>query len=107
MRALFDDEEVIDLTEPFPDLRELHGEQFTKERTNADVREIIAAPSDCGAVAGIITLLGMIKRLGHEPGERLWPALFDFCADAFKELSLQSENVQRPTPNVQYANTAL
>ena len=102
MRALFDDKEIVDLAEMFPDLSELRRKQFAKERTNTDVREIITASSDRGSVAGIITVLGMIKRLLHEPGERLRAAAFYFSADELNKLSVQSENVERPTPNVQY-----
>lgn len=96
MRALFDNKEIVDLPEPFPDFGELRGKQFPKERANADVREIIAAPSNRGAAARVIAVLGVIKRLLHEPGERLWAALFYFGANEFNELSLQSENVGRP-----------
>ena len=112
MSALFDDKEAvrhgesvlwrIDLAETFPDLSELRGKQFAKERTNTDVREIIAASSDRGPIAGVITVLGMIKRLLHEPGEGLRAASFYFSTDELNELSVQSENVERPTPNVQY-----
>ena len=101
MRALFDDKEVFDLAETFPDLSELRGKQFAKERTDADVREIIAASSDRGPVAGIITVLGMIKRLLHEPGEGLRAAISNRVANELDELSLQSENVRRSTLNVQ------
>src|SRR6266513_699464 len=114
MRALFDDKEVvrhgqsvlwrIDFAEPFPDFSELRGKQFAKERTDADVREIIAASSDRGPVAGIITVLGMIKRLPHEPGEGLRASVFYYSTDELNELSVQSENVERPTPNVQYTS---
>ena len=113
MRALFNDKEIvrhgesvlwrIDLAEPLPDLGELRGQQITKERTNTDVREIIASSSDRGSIAGVITVLGMIKRLLHEPGEGLRAAPPYFSADELDKLSLQSENVERPTPNVQYS----
>ena len=85
MRALFDDKKIVDPAEPFPDLSKLRGKQFAKERTNTDVRELIAASSNCSAIAGIITVLRMIKRLLHEPGEGLRPALFDFSANEFNE----------------------
>ena len=85
MRALFDDKEIVDFAEPFPDLGELRAKQFSKERTDADVREIIAASSDGGAAAGIIAVLRVIKRLLHEPGKGLWAALFYFCADPIDE----------------------
>src|SRR5438309_11582951 len=94
MRALFDDEEIVDLAEPFPDLGELRAKQFSKERTDADVREIIAASYDGGAAAGIIAVLRVIKRLLHGPGRGLWAALSYLSADGLKELRLQCENVQ-------------
>src|SRR5438874_9868491 len=101
MRALFDDKEIVGLAEPFPDLGELRSQQFAKERTDADVREIIAVPADCSATAGVIAVLGMIKRLLHEPGEGLRAEISNRIANELDELSLQSENVQRPTLNVQ------
>jgi len=101
MRALLDDKEIIDPAQSFPNLGELRRKQFTKERTDADVREIIAVSSDCSPIAGIITVLGMIKRLFHEPGEGLRTAISNRVANELDELSLQSENVQRPALNVQ------
>ena len=83
MRALLDDYEVVDLANSFPDFRKLRSEQLSKDRSDADVREVIASSSNRGGAAGIITLLGMIERLLHEPGERLWPPLLYFSADRF------------------------
>ena len=85
IRALLDDYEVVDLANSFPDFRKLRSEQLSKDRSDADVREIIAAAADRGATAGIITVLGMIQRLLHEPSERLWPPLLYFSADRFGE----------------------
>src|SRR5437868_7008558 len=101
MRTLFDDKEIVDLAEPFPNLGELPGKQFAKEWTDANVREIIAASSNRSAVARIIALLRMVKRLLHEPGKGLWAAPLYFSADELDKLSLQLENVERPTSNVQ------
>jgi hypothetical protein len=50
---------------------------------------------------GIVSVLGMVKRLLHEPGERLGAARTNCFANELDEFSLQLENVQRPTPNVQ------
>ena len=83
MRALFDDKKIVGLAEPFPDLGELRGQQFAKERTDADVREIITPSSNLGLVAGIVTVLGMIKRLLHKPGKRLWAATADLLTNHF------------------------
>jgi hypothetical protein len=46
MRALFDDDEVIDVVEPLPHLRELGGQQLPKERTDAYAREIISVATN-------------------------------------------------------------
>src|SRR2546423_15291219 len=81
MRALLDDDEVVDLAESLPNFGKLGGEQFSKEWPDANIGKKIAASSDGRAIAGIIAVLGMIKCLFHEPGERLWAALFYFCAD--------------------------
>src|SRR5437588_8753950 len=102
MRALLEDGEVVDLAELFPNLGKLGDEQFSKERSDADTGKKIAASSDDRAVTGIIAVLGMIERLFHEPGERLWAALLDLCPNKLDKRSVQSENVQRPTPNVQF-----
>src|ERR1700737_1749241 len=101
MRALFDEREIIDLTEPLPDFHELRGEQFAKQWADADISKIIAPSSNLRAVAGIVAMFGMIKRLLHEPGEWLGPVIVDLVPDYFDQLGAQSENVERPTPNVQ------
>src|ERR1700736_2463206 len=101
MRALFDDKKIVDLAEPFPDLGELRGKQFAKERTDADVREIIAASSDCSAVAGIIAVPRMIKRLLHEPGKGLRPMAADFLTNHFDQRRVRTLRTQYPTLNVQ------
>ena len=81
MRALLDECEVVDLAEPLPNFGELGHEQLTKQRTNADVGEIIAASTDCRPVARIIAVLGMIKRLLHEPGEWLRADVVDLATN--------------------------
>ena len=102
MRALLEDGEVVDLAESFPNFGKLGGEQFSKEWPDANVGKKIAASSDGRAIAGIVAVLGMIKCLFHEPGERLWAVLLDLCPNKLDKRSVQSENVQRPTPNVQF-----
>ena len=69
VRALFNDREVGHSPELFPNLGELSREQLAKERADADVGEVIAVTSDGSTIARIITVIGMIKRLFHEPGE--------------------------------------
>lgn len=95
MHALFDDRKVIDPAKALPDFGKLRRQQFSKERADTDVGKIIAASSDRCAVARIIAMFGMIKRLFHEPGERLRAALLDFSLNELDELGLQSENVER------------
>ena len=98
---MFDDKEIVGLAEPFPDLDELRGKQFAKERTDTDVREIIAVPADCSAAAGVIAMLGMIKRLLHEPGERLWAALTNSRPNKVGQGFVGALWIQRSTFNVQ------
>src|SRR5947208_10192836 len=101
MRALLDDDEIVDpstalrtsFAESFPDFSELRGEQLSKERSDADVSEIVAASPDRRAVARIISVRGMIKGLFHKPGERLRAVLFDLIPNELDEFSLQSANV--------------
>src|SRR6266487_1738838 len=69
LRALFGDDEIVDLAEPLPDLHELRGQQLPEERTNAYAREVIAAAANCCLAARVIAVPAMIKRLLHEPGK--------------------------------------
>ena len=66
--------------------------------TDTDVGEIIAAPPDRRVVARIVAVFGMIKRLLHEPGERLRATTPDRVANELNQFSLQSEDSQCPTP---------
>src|SRR2546430_304222 len=70
MRALLDDREIAGPAQDFPHLGELRREQAPEERTDADVREIIAVPTDLALAGTVITEFRMIKRLLHEPVER-------------------------------------
>ena len=81
MRALLDNDEVLDLAEPLPHFRELHSQQLPEKRADAHVREEIAMPANCAPAGGIISVLGMIQRLVHEPAERLRAAFLNFCAN--------------------------
>ena len=63
--------------EPFPNLRELGREQFPKERADADVGKVIAASPNLRAAGRVVAVFGMIKRLLHEPRERLRTARAD------------------------------
>src|SRR5438874_2629445 len=97
----FDNNEVVDLTETFPHFDELKCEELTKKWPNADVREIITAPTNRRPAARIIAVLGMIKGLLHKPGEGDRAVRADSIADELSQLWVQPENVQRRTPNVQ------
>ena len=81
MRALLDDEKIVDLANSVPDLRELRCEQFSKDRSDADVGKVIAASSDSGAVAGIIAVFRMIQHPLHEPGEGNRAMIADLTAN--------------------------
>ena len=73
MRALLDNHEVVDFAESLPDFRELRAQQVPKQRADTHVGEIIAFPSNRAATRGIVSVLGMVERLVHEPGERSGP----------------------------------
>ena len=81
MRALLDNNEVVDLAELLPYFRELSGQQLAEKGADAHVREIIAAPPNRAPTGGIIPVLGMIQRLFHEPGKRLRAAFLNFGAN--------------------------
>ena len=88
VRALLDEDEVVDLTESFPDFRELSGQQLTEDRTDAHICEIISAATDRAPARRIVSVLGMIKRLLHEPGEGLRAPRFDFGANKFDQSAI-------------------
>src|SRR5205807_1594127 len=107
MRTLLDDDEVVVLAQKFPGFGKLRSEQFSKGRSDSNVRKIIAISPDFCPIARVITVLGMVKRLFHKPGERLRAAFTNFSPNELDELSFQSEKVERPTPNVQCRNAAV
>src|SRR6266480_1919298 len=71
VRPLLDNDEIIHLPKALPDFEELRGQQLPKERPHAHVREIISFAAYSAAARRIVTVLGMIEGLPHEPGERL------------------------------------
>jgi len=85
MSPLFDNDKVIDLVEPFPYLRELRGQQLSKKRPDAHVCEVISTPPNRASARGIISVLGMIEGLLHEPGKRHRTAVLNFRADNFEQ----------------------
>ena len=83
--SLLNNDEIVDLAEPFPHFRELHRQQLSEKRSDAHIRKIIATPSNRAFAGGVISVLGMIERLAHEPGKRLRTAVLDFRADNFEQ----------------------
>src|SRR5437667_6960773 len=79
--ALLNNDKIVDFTELLPDLSELCQYQLPKDRADADVGEIIAFAANRAASRGIVSVLGMVKRLFHEPGEGNWSVFFDFGAN--------------------------
>ena len=96
MRPLFDNSEIVDLVELFPDFEVLRGQQFTEYRTDTHVGKIIACTANRAGARGIISVLRMIERLLHEPGERLRALRTDRLTDQFNELRIQLQ--KGPTP---------
>src|ERR1700730_5288076 len=101
MCALFEDSEVVDAAKPFPDFGKLRGKESAEKRADAHVCKIVAAAPNRRPSARIISVRRMIECLFHEPGEGLRAVVADCFLDELDKLGLQSENVQRPTPNVQ------
>ena len=69
VRTLLNNDEIVDLTELLPDLSELCRHQLPEKRADADVSEIITFPANRAAARRIVSVLGMVKRLFHEPVE--------------------------------------
>ena len=88
VRALLKDDKIVDFTELLPDLSELCQHQFSEQRTNADVSEVITFAANRAAARGIVSVLGMVKRLFHEPGEGLWSALTNFDSNQLNQRSV-------------------
>src|SRR5438874_7670831 len=93
MRALLDKDEIVDLAKLFPDFGKLSGQQLPEDRTNAHICEIISTAPNRAPSGGIVSVLGMIKRLSHEPGKGLGAARPNYFANELDEFSLQPENV--------------
>lgn len=89
MCALFYDNKTVDPTEFFPELGELSAQEPAEKRADTDVGEVISFASDRSAAAGIVAMLGMIKRLFHEPGERLRTVCADLLANEVGEVGVQ------------------
>jgi hypothetical protein len=99
MCALLNNDKIIDFTELLPNLGELHQHQLSKKRADADVSEIIAFAANRAAARGIISVLGMVKHLLHEPVERLWSTIPNLGSDKLDKSGVSRLRPQRPTLN--------
>ena len=97
MRALLNDHKIVDFTQSLPDFRELHEHQLPEERADADIRKIIAFPANRAALGGIVSVLVMVKRLFHEPGEGNRAAIPNLIANELNQLGIPGLCPQRPT----------
>jgi hypothetical protein len=68
-----------------------------EERPDAYVSKIIAFPANRTATGGIVSVLGMVKHLLHEPVEWLWSTIANFVANEVDESGIPSLRAQRPT----------
>ena len=101
VRALLDNDEIVDSAESLPDFSKLRGQKFPEQRADAHVGEIIARSPNHAAPGGIVSVLRMIERQVHEPGKRDRAVRANGLTYQFGQHRIQSENVQRPTSNVQ------
>src|SRR5438105_15626004 len=67
--TLFHDFEIARSSQLFPNLRKLHREQFSEDRSNTHVGKKIAAPAYVRSPTGVIPTVGVIERQLHEAGE--------------------------------------
>ena len=88
VRPLFDDDEISGPAQRLPHLDELRREQPPEKRTDADVREVIAPPSNRAAPGTVIAQLRVIERLLHEPREGNGAALPDGLADVVDQIGI-------------------
>src|SRR5262249_34128429 len=97
MRALFNNDKIVDFTELLPDLSELRQHQLPEEPSNADVSEIITFSANRAAARGIIPVLRMVKHPFHEPGEGLWAAIANLRSNELNQRGVSRLRAQRPT----------
>jgi hypothetical protein len=99
VRALLNNDKIVDFTELLPDLSELCRHQLPEKRADADVSEIITLPANRAAAGGIVSVLGMIKHLLHEPVEWLWSTIANLGSDKLDQSGVSRLRPQRPTLN--------
>jgi len=97
VRALLNNDKIVDFTELRPDLSELCRHQLPEKRADADVSEIITFPANRAAARGIVSVLRMVKRLFHEPGEGLWSPIADLGSNDLDQRGVSRFCPQRPT----------
>jgi hypothetical protein len=97
MRTLLNDDKIIDFTEVLPYLGELCRHQLSEKRADADVGEIITFPANRAAARGIVSVLRVVKRLFHEPGEGLWSPIADRGSNDLDQRGISGLCPQRPT----------
>ena len=61
--------EVVDFADSLPDFSKLRAQQLPEQRANTHIGEIITLPSNRAATRRIVSVLGMVERLVHKPGE--------------------------------------
>ncbi len=104
MSALFDEGELVRSTEHFPHPGKLRGEQPAEERPDADIREVIASPSERGAPGAVVAARRMIERLLHKFRERDRTGATNFFAKELDEIWIARQqtgtsSAQRETSN--------
>ena len=88
VRPLLDDGEGDRRIHPQPHFLELLGHQFAEDFPDAHARIKIAAPPDARPPAAVITVLGMIQRLLHEPLERHRPMVADLTPHVGEQIGV-------------------
>src|SRR4029077_11939178 len=95
--ALLNNNKVVDFAEFLPDLSELCQHQLPENRPDAYVSEIIAFPANRAGAGGIISVLGMVKHLLHEPVEPLWSASPNLGSDKLNQGGVSCLRFHRST----------
>src|SRR5947199_6192690 len=97
MCALLNNDKVVDFAEFLPDLNELCHHQLPEKRPDTDVSEIITFPANHAAAGGIVSVLGMVKHLLHQPVEWLWSEIPKLSPDQLQQSGVSRLRSQRST----------
>lgn len=84
VRPLFDESEVGGVAELFAHFEQLRGQKFSKNRSDADAGEKVAASPGARLIRGVVSVLRMIERDGHEFVESDGAVLRDAAAENFR-----------------------